>query len=78
MTPDQIRSSILDRFGRWGRFLEDQDATPTVIVGLGWPGRRRDDYQILLTCPREMTDDQVIEQLLAAVTLIRAGRADHR
>ena len=74
MKPDQISAVVDERLARWGRFLREEEATPTVIVGLGWPGARRDRHEAVITCPEGMSNDQVVEQLQVAIALIRAGR----
>ena len=74
MTPQKIKECIADRFDRWGTFLASQDATPSVVLGLGGPGNHRQDYEIVVTCPEEEDEAQIIVQLEAALTLLRHGR----
>lgn len=78
MAPEQIQEAIEDRFGRWGKFLRENDATPSVIVGLGWPGRCRGKFELVVTCPEEMTEEMAIRQLQAAIALLKAGKVQYR
>lgn len=75
MTRAQIGECIDDRFGRWGKFLRAQDATPTVVVGIGHPGPLRDGFELMITCPEETSQADVVQALEAALAILRRGKA---
>jgi hypothetical protein len=74
MTQSEIGGCIADRFDRWGRFLAEQQATPTIVVGLGHPGPLRDRFELIVTCPQGMPEEQMVQALQSALALLRRGR----
>jgi hypothetical protein len=70
---NDIERAIADRFGRWGRFLREQGASPLVVLGL-----RADDETIVVCTVEEMPDGLIMDSLVAAARLIAEGRVDGR
>lgn len=64
MTRDQIARTINDRFVRWTKLLETEQATPLLAVGLTERGRQ------LVLCACEGLEDAHIDQLLAAIRML--------
>ncbi len=71
MNPTEINAVILDRLGRWQRFLRERNATPVIVIGLAHP-----DHQVVITTCEGIPDHLVLDALLAAVAAIRAGKVD--
>lgn len=69
----QIAAGVDDRLARWGKFLRDNGALPTLIVGM-----KVDGNVPVVTTVEHLEDDLVAGLLEAVAAAIRAGRAEHR
>lgn len=69
-----VDAVIEDRFGRWGKFLREQRATPILMVGLtAGPG----SAFVVTTC-EEMTDSQIEATLRAGLAIVERRRRESR
>jgi hypothetical protein len=70
LSPSKVSEAIADRFGRWGRFLTANKATPMIVLGMTPEGKT-----VLTTCAG-ITNEQVIALLFDALRSVAAGRIE--
>jgi len=71
MTERDIDRIVSDRFGRWGRFLREQGATPIIVLGY-----RHRDGELVITTAEGIADETIRDALIAAAAALSAGRID--
>ena len=70
-TDREIDAAIKDRLGRWGRFLREQHALPSLIVGF----TPREGKVVITTC-EGMPTQLIINTLAGALELARRGKIE--
>jgi hypothetical protein len=68
MTPDEITAVNLERLGRWGARLCDQQATAVLLLGLRHDSD--DESSLIMVVPENATADLALGVLRKAVSLL--------